>query len=153
MRASVVLTRTGCGLAAFKMWVRAGVIIPVAQTSGRGLFSEYDDANLIAVALAMELTKLGMVPTRLARSFSLLQSTLRSRSSTEWKGARIVLTSERLSFEDAANSSEIHAVAVVVDLDRLAARIAPLNSPDSDENESIEPNNPWPNPKRRANSR
>ncbi len=128
MQASVVRARTGCRAEALKEWTREGVIVPVSQTPGSGNHAVYDDANLIAVALAMQLKDLGVVLSRLADSFKILQSTLRSRSSLEWRGARVVMSRNAVLFVDGIALSEIPTVALVFDLDRLATTLVPLDS-------------------------
>ena len=126
MQLAEVVARTGCSEVALKEWVRDGVIIPLRVSRGSGNHSTYDDANLLAVGVVRELRAFGIVPKRVRAQFERLHVLLRSRSSLEWRGARVIMTSENIVFEgDVSAIGAPAAITLVLDLDRMAKSLVP----------------------------
>jgi DNA-binding transcriptional MerR regulator len=65
-------------------WVREGVVLPARGTGGKGHPYEYDDANLLAGAVAARLAELHVVLKHYKPAFGELHKKLRARSSLEW---------------------------------------------------------------------
>jgi DNA-binding transcriptional MerR regulator len=129
MQLAEVAERTGCLEITLKQWIREGVIIPVRASPGSGNHATYDDASLVAVAVVRELKTLGIVPKRLGEQFQRLHDLLRARSSLEWRGARVIMTRDEVRFEDDLPASPYSsAAAVILDLDRMAKSLVPLDS-------------------------
>jgi DNA-binding transcriptional MerR regulator len=129
MQLAEVVARTGCSEAALREWVREGVIVPFHSIPGSGNHSVYDGANVIAVAVVRELKALGIVPKRVREQFQRLHVLLRSRSSLEWRGARVIMTRENVVFEgDLPADADPAAITLVLDLDRMARSLVPLDS-------------------------
>lgn len=129
MQLAEVVERTGCSEAALREWIRDGVIIPLRTSRGSGNHAGYDDANLVAVVVVRELRALGIVPKRVREQFQRLHVLLRSRSSLEWRGARVIMTRGNVVFEgDLPVTRDPVEIALVFDLDRMAKSLVPLDS-------------------------
>ena len=56
------------------------------------MHAEYDDANLVAVSLALRMKECAVVVTKYAASYQELQRWLRSKSVLEWSRYSVVMT-------------------------------------------------------------
>jgi hypothetical protein len=128
MRASELLARTGCAAAILKEWVRVGVILPTDGGKGSGHHADYDDANLVAVAVALHLKRLFIPVVRYAASFALLHEGLRERSKIEWHGLYVGLTPNAVKFCLRSEGCDELMDGVVVSLERLATSLVPVSS-------------------------
>jgi DNA-binding transcriptional MerR regulator len=73
-------------------WVREGVVLPARGTGGKGHPYEYDDANLLAGAVAARLAELHVVLKHYKPAFGELHKKLRARSSLEWSRNELEIT-------------------------------------------------------------
>jgi hypothetical protein len=97
MQAVVLRSRCGCSESDQKAWVRDGVLIPVAAGAGPGIHAEYDEANVLAAAIASHMKRSHIVVRRYAKAFAQLQLWLRARSALEWPRFTILLSPDALS--------------------------------------------------------
>ena len=116
MQSKVLLRRTECPEPIFKGWLRAGVIVPARPGDGPGTHADYDEANALALLLAVKMKNAGIVVTNYARAFVVLQEWLRDCSSLEWPNHVVQL---------AQDSVKVHTAKKPLALDDLAL-IAPL---------------------------
>lgn len=84
MQAKILLEKTGCPAPIFKDWLKKQVIVPLQPGGGPGVHAEYDDANLLALAIALRLKEAAVVVIKYAQAFQEFQGWLRSHSSLEW---------------------------------------------------------------------
>lgn len=116
--------RVGCSETERKAWSRTGVLIASRPSQGTGLHAEYDDANLIAALIALEMKPLGITASRYGAAFSGLHQWLRSRSSLEWAQFRVVMTPEQVRFQAARDPIPRGAQGFTIDLAPLCAKIS-----------------------------
>jgi len=103
MQAAVLRSRCGCTESDQKAWVRDGILVPISAGFGPGIHAEYDEANVLAAAIALRMKRAAVVVSRYAEAFAQLHAWLRARSALEWRRYQVVLTPEGIRF-DSANS-------------------------------------------------
>jgi DNA-binding transcriptional MerR regulator len=128
MQASVLCARTGCTNAALKEWRRDGIVIPKDAKGGKGNHAAYDDANLVAAIVALKLKQFGVKLKGLQARFEELHELLRSRSTLEWRGHRILLTSSEVQLVSVTQGMPMEPVVIAIDLDALSVKLVPLET-------------------------
>jgi DNA-binding transcriptional MerR regulator len=131
MKAAALCELVGCSPTTFKQWVKEGLVCTEMRRSGAGNHVIYDDANVIAVAVALRLRSLGLTVSRCKVAFEQLHGELRARSSVEWLSLRIVMSPKSAKLVDARSwgLGEDIGAWVVIDLASLAATFV---HPDTD---------------------
>lgn len=99
MQALILRQWVGCTEADRKSWERKGVLVALKAASGAGIHAQYDDANVIVAAIALEMKRMGVTASRYPAAFSELHAWLRSRSSLDWPRYRIVMTPTQTQFQ------------------------------------------------------
>lgn len=122
MQALQLRQRVGCSETERKAWSRTGVLIASRPAQGTGLHTEYDDANLIAALIALEMKKLGVTASRYVAAFAELHHWLRANSSLEWPQFRVFLTPEQARFQPTADPVPRGAMGFTIDLESLCAQ-------------------------------
>jgi len=100
------------------------VLIASRPSHGTGLHTEYDDANLIAALIALEMKKLGITTSRYVAAFAELHQWLRAHSSLEWAGFRVFMTPEQARLQPALDRLPRGAMGFTIDLEPLCARVS-----------------------------
>lgn len=95
MQLASLLERTGCPEPTLKEWLRRKLLVPAHAGKGPGVHAQYDEANLITAALALQMKQAHIVVSRYSRAFRELQLWLRTHSALEWPEYQVVLTPER----------------------------------------------------------
>jgi DNA-binding transcriptional MerR regulator len=121
MKAADLCKLVGCSPSALKQWVKEGVVLANADRKGSGNHLVYDDANVIAAAIALRLRDLGMTVSRSQVAFHQLHVELRARSSIEWLSLWIEIGPKYAKLIDARSVSQISGISawVVIDLAQL----------------------------------
>lgn len=122
--------RVGCSETERKAWSRTGVLAPARPSRGTGLHTEYDDANLIAALVALEMKKLGATASRYVAAFAELHNWLRARSSLEWPQFRVLMTPEHAWLQAARDPIPCGAMGFTIDLEPLCVRLADETCPE-----------------------
>ena len=76
----------------FKLWVLEGVIAPERPGRGPGIHAEYDEANVIAMRLALKMRDASMNVRRYSKAFGELHKWLRRTPKNEWPSYRVTMT-------------------------------------------------------------
>lgn len=127
MQFAELLERTGARESTIKEWLRRGVLLAAQDARrGAGTYRSFDDANLIAAAVAMHLTALHVPVTRYAEAFQSFHLQLRNFSSIEWRNFVVAFKPNEAVFvhRSAHNGSEPAILAV--DLARISEVFLPL---------------------------
>jgi len=121
MKASNLCKLVGCSPTALKQWVKEGVVLAKAERRGAGNHLVYDDANVIAAAIALRLRELGVTVSKCREAFRQLHAELRARSSIEWLSLWIELGPNSTKLIDARSVGTRSGISawVVVDLAQL----------------------------------
>jgi hypothetical protein len=96
MQAAVLRSRCGCTPSDQKAWVRDAVLLPLSAGAGPGIHADYDEANVVAAAIALRMKHACVVVSRYAAAFAQLHAWLRARSALEWHGYLAVLDPTRV---------------------------------------------------------
>jgi hypothetical protein len=123
MQALMLRQRVGCSEADRKSWERAGVLIALRPGAGAGIHAQYDDANVLAAAIALGMKRMGVTASRYATAFSELHAWLRGHSSLDWPRYRVFLTPERAQFQRAVEPIAEELTGFTVDLGPLCVRL------------------------------
>jgi hypothetical protein len=91
MQAKDLTAATGCPEATRKAWEKDGVIVPAMPSGGRGVPATYDDANLVAVAVALEMRALHVTVGHFGGAFADLHEWLRSIPPAEWRTRGLIM--------------------------------------------------------------
>jgi hypothetical protein len=105
-------------------WVRAGVVLPSSGKGGRGHPYEYDDANLLAGAVAKRLAELHVVLKHYKSAFSKLHKTLRARSSLDWSRFELEITPSSADLLEHGEALSTRGASIRLDLLPLCASLA-----------------------------
>ncbi len=124
MQALQLRERVGCSETERKAWSRTGLLIAARPGRGAGLHAEYDDANLIAALIALEMKRLSVTASRYVVAFAGLHDWLRARSSLEWHQFRVLLTPEQARFQPARDPVPRGAMGFTIDLEPLCVRLS-----------------------------
>jgi hypothetical protein len=124
MQALQLRDRVGCSETDRKAWDRAGVLVALRPAGGTGVHAQYDDANLIAALIALEMKHMGVTASRYAAAFAELHTWLRARSSLDWPRSRVFLTPTRARFQRAGDPTPSDLAGFTLDLGPLCARVS-----------------------------
>lgn len=119
MQAKVLLEKTGCPEPTLKDWLRNQVIVPLHAGKGPGTHAEYDDANLIMLALALRMKESAIVVAKYAGAFKELHLWLRSRSAIEWPRHLVVMSLDAANVLPIGKWDSTLGFGYVVDLGAL----------------------------------
>ena len=97
MQAKNLLEMTGCPEPAFKDWLNKGVIIPLRPGGGPGVHAEYDDANAVALSLALRMKEATITVAQYSAAFRDFHAWLRSHSAIEWPRHIVLLKTDAFS--------------------------------------------------------
>lgn len=123
LQAISLRTATGCLESDRKLWERSGVLIPAVSGCGAGVHAAYDEANVLAVAIAMQLKSLHVVVTKYQQAFRQLHHWLRNTSSVQWRQYRVVLTPDEAVFRRHREPLPSSATGYVIGLDSLVSTL------------------------------
>jgi hypothetical protein len=123
MQALQLRERVGCAEAERKAWERVGVLVAKRPAAGTGVHAQYDDANLIAALIALEMKKMGVTASRYAAAFCSLHTWLRARSSLDWPRYRVFMTPWQAEFLRSGDPTATALVGFSLDLGPLCARL------------------------------
>lgn len=112
-------------------WTATRIVLPMKPPMGRGNHAEYDDASLVAAAVALELERLRVVVRHYAESFAQLHLLLRSRSSLEWPHLALEMTTTHAALlePDAMPATERAAIRLNMATVCSGLRINQLQQP------------------------
>ncbi|WP_313166466.1 hypothetical protein [Massilia oculi] len=116
MQSKTLLSRTGCSEPIFKGWLRTGVIVPARPGQGPGTHADYDEANAVALLIAVKMKHVGVIVANYAQAFAALQEWLRSTSSLEWPQHMVAMTPEAAMVHPAKKSFAVDDLAFVIPL-------------------------------------
>jgi len=105
-------------------WVRARVVLPAKGTGGKGHPYEYDDANLLAGAVAARLLELHVVLKHYDGAFAELHEKLRARSSLEWSRLGLEITAKSADLLEPGEGFGAATVSIRLDLSPLCTNLA-----------------------------
>ncbi|AFL73522.1 hypothetical protein [Thiocystis violascens] len=123
MQALQLRERAGCAEAERKAWERVGVLVAMRPAAGTGVHAQYDDANLVAALIAMEMKRMGVTASRYAAAFSALHTWLRARSSLDWPRYRVFMAPGRTEFQRSGEPTATALAGFSLDLKPLCARL------------------------------
>jgi hypothetical protein len=123
MQALLLRERVGCTEADRKAWERTGVLVAVRPGSGAGVHAQYDDTNLVAALIALEMKRMGITTSRYALAFGELHAWLRARSSLDWPRYRVFMTPETAQFQRSGDPTAPTLAGFSIDLGTLCARL------------------------------
>lgn len=127
MQASVVRSRTGCTEADQKEWRRKGVVVPVFPGNGPGVHADYDEANVLATAIALRMKQAHIVVAKYAPALQQLQVWLRSHSRPEWSGHTTILTPDSALVISSREPLPAVRVGFVADLGTIYREVPEVN--------------------------
>ncbi len=84
MQAKKLLEMTSCPEPTFKDWINKGVIVPQRPGGGPGVHAEYDDANAVALSLALRMKEATITVAQYSAAFQDFHAWLRTHSAIEW---------------------------------------------------------------------
>jgi hypothetical protein len=125
MQALVLRERVGCTEPDRKAWERTGVLVALHAGSGAGVHAQYDDANLVAAMIALEMKRMGVPASRYASAFGVLHTWLRGRSSLDWSRYRVFMTPEQAQFQRTGEAAGPTLAGFSLDLGLLCTRLFP----------------------------
>jgi len=125
MQALLLRERVGCTESDRKAWDRTGVLIALRAGSGTGVHAQYDDANLVAAMIALEMKRMGIPASRYTGAFGALHIWLRGRSSLDWPRFRIFMTPEQALFQRTGEPAAPTLAGFSLDLGELCIRLFP----------------------------
>lgn len=105
-------------------WVRDRVVLPAKGTGGRGHPYEYDDANLLAGAVAARLLELHVILKHYNEAFAELHVKLRGRSSVEWSRLELEITPKTADLLEQGESFGAVNASIRLDLLPLCTNLA-----------------------------
>jgi hypothetical protein len=121
MQSKILLGRTGCAEPAFKDWVRKGVILPAHPGRGAGIRAEYDEANAVALLVAIRMKQAAITVTAYAQAFDVLQTWLRGCSSLEWHQYVVAMMPEHASLYRVGKAFNLVNLSFIVPLAPICA--------------------------------
>jgi hypothetical protein len=128
MQAALLRARTSCPDAVLKDWVRKGVIIPVTARAGPGLHADYDDANVVALAAALQLDRLHVTVPKYGVAFRDLHQWLRLHSAIEWTRSVAIFRPDSVEFVRRDGPVQGTPPCCAVDLGIIVEALVPLDS-------------------------
>lgn len=123
MQATILRSRCGCTESDQKVWVRDGVLVPISAGFGPGIHAEYDEANVVAAAIALRMKRASVVVSRYVQAFAQLHAWLRARSTLEWRRYQVILTPEGARFESATTPLSADISGFRISLEGVCAAI------------------------------
>jgi hypothetical protein len=123
MQALLLRERVGCTEADRKAWERTGVLAALRPGSGTGVHAQYDDANLVAAMIALEIKRMGVPASRYAAAFGELHTWLRDRSSLDWPRYRVFMTPDQVQFQRTGEPVAPAVAGFSLDLGELCTRL------------------------------
>ena len=100
-------------------WIRQDIVRPSSPSQGSGNHSIYDDASLVAIAVAQELSELAVVVGKYKAAFAGLHTLLRAKSSLEWPQLLLRLTPSKAELFDKAEVEFSEETVIQIDLERV----------------------------------
>ena len=116
MQAAQLRARTGCSETDQKDWTRKSILLPVVPGNGPGRHARYDEANILAAAIAVRMKQAHLVVTRYGDAFRKLHDWLRNRPPTQWQGQWAIFEESTIVFSSMNKPLPSFQAAFIVDL-------------------------------------
>jgi hypothetical protein len=121
MQAIVLVERTGVEKACLDEWTRQRnpIVVPRRPWGGRGRPAEYDEANVIALRIALALRDMHVVVRHWAPAFQEITAWLRQTPEPEWSKHRVLIRVDNARFSRVEFPLQVVGGAFVYELARL----------------------------------